>query len=124
MKHIRGINESMSYKELAEELKSGATWIEPAYLGKEKRWGVIYWKDKVKHEEGGFNSDRQVCEFLVDNDIDFKGKEGYELMRRFREKEIAKIPYPSYQRELLDNGLEEYDDEIPNEEDLDDLDDF
>jgi hypothetical protein len=109
MNHLKPlrINEEMTHKELAEDIKD-ANFIEISYLGGGKKWGVVYWKNKEKFEEGMFNSRDEVNRFLEEIEVNYQGKEGYAMMKKIRDKEIAKVPYPGYQRELLDNGLDDF----------------
>jgi len=99
------LNEEMTHKELAEDLKT-AKFIQVEFVGKGKNWGLTYTKDGEKHEEGGFNTNADVHNFLVDNDIDYGGKPGYLQMKGFRDKQIAKVPFGNYQRQLMDNGID------------------
>lgn len=108
MKHVRPliINESLTHKELLDDLKS-AKFIVVEYNMTEKSWGVAYIDSKnQKQEHGGFNTNVEVHNFLVDNDIDYEGKEGFLQMRNYRNKQIAKVPFQNYQRELMTKGLE------------------
>lgn len=107
MKHVKPfiINENMSNKELLDDLK-GATNIIIS-LTDEGDWGVIYHKDGQRREGGNFNSTAEVHNFLIDNDIEYTGKEGFLMMKRYRDKQIAKVPYQSYQRELINKGLDD-----------------
>jgi hypothetical protein len=109
IKYYKQLNEAMTNKQLLDELKSGAAWIEPIYVVKNKKWGVEYWKNKEKYQEGSFNTLRDVHKFLEENNIEYKGQEGYKLMKQFRDKEIAKLPFQSYQRYLIDNELNDFD---------------
>jgi hypothetical protein len=102
------MNESLTNNELAHELLSGATWIEPAMVSPGK-WGVIYYKDKEKHKEGSFNTSEEVYGFLEEIGVPYKGKEGFEIMMKFRDKEIGKLPFQEYQKYLLKNGLKDFD---------------
>jgi hypothetical protein len=94
MKHIKPliINENLSHRELIKELKD-ANFIIVKYLGKNKNWGIEYNKNKEKYEEGGFNSSNEVHEFLLNNNINYHGKEGYILMQKYREKELKKTHF-------------------------------
>lgn len=96
----------MTKNDLAKELKD-AKYIHVEFLGKGKNWGVSYTKNGQKHEEGNFNTNAEVHRFLVDNDIDYGGKEGFLQIQKHRDKEIAKIPFGQYQRILLDEGIPE-----------------
>lgn len=96
----------MTQQDLAEELKDASN-IDVEYIGGGKNWGVTYWKGKEKKADGNFNTNADVHRFLIDNDIDYRGKEGFLLMKRFRDKEIAKIPFQNYQRKLIDEGIPE-----------------
>lgn len=110
MKHLKifnKLNEKMTPKELEEELKSGATWIEPALIG--NLWGVIYHKNGEKHEEGLFNTSAEVYKFLTKIGVYYKGKSGFDMMSKYREREIEKLPFQKYQRYLMQHGLEDFD---------------
>ncbi len=108
MKHVKlfKINEELSHSELADDLKVASN-INVDYLGKGKNWGVSYYKGHDKFEEGGFNSSKEVHNFLIDNDIDYNSKQGFLMMKKIRDKEIAKVPYQAYQRDLLSKKLED-----------------
>ena len=96
----------MTKNDLAKELKD-AKYICVDHIGKGMNWGVTYIKDGQKKEEGNFNTNADVHRFLIENDIDYDGKEGFLLMKKFRDREIAKVPFSEYQRKLIDEGIPE-----------------
>lgn len=105
MKHIKflKINEELTKKELAEELKD-AKYIQVApIIG--KQWGVLYYKNGEKKSEGGFNNNYEVHDFLIDNNIEYNGKEGYLIYNKYRDKKSEREPYKEYQKELMKKGL-------------------
>jgi hypothetical protein len=99
------LNEEMTLKELAEDLKD-AKYIQVNFIGKGKNWGVTYIKGGKQYEEGSFNTNSDVHNFLVDNEIEYSGKEGYLQMKKYRDKEMAKVPFVSYQQDLLNKGID------------------
>ena len=107
MKHVKllRLNEEVTQKELLE-LLNGATHIDVDYLGLDKKWGCTFYKNGKKYEEGGFNTNPEVHKFLIDNDIEYNQKDSFLNMKRYRDKEIAKVPFERYQKELLTKGLE------------------
>lgn len=110
MKHLKyfKINESLSNNDLAKELLSGeSTWIEPVFIGGGKKWGVVYYINKEKKQEGNFNTSEEVYKFLEELGVSYKGKEGFQIMTKFRDKEVEKVPFKGYQKYLSDHGLDD-----------------
>lgn len=107
MKHIKlfNLNESLTRKELVDELKNGAEYINVEYIDKDKNWGVCYTKNHQKFREGGFNTSIEVHDFLLDNGIDHVGMEAYLMIKKIRDKQTATIPFKKYQKEILSKGL-------------------
>ena len=107
MRHLKRfkLNETLSHKELAEELK-GAKNIEVSFISADKSWGVEYYKDNVKKSEGGFKTNNDVHYFLIDMGIDYGGKEGFLMLKKIRDKQISEVPFGEYQQVLLRRGLE------------------
>jgi hypothetical protein len=105
LKHILRLNESLTNKELLDDL-NGASLIKVGIIYDNSKWGIIYYKNNKKMEGGNFNSREEAHNFLIDNDIDYNGKEGFIAMKPHRQKQLDKNPYPEYQKYLLNNGLD------------------
>jgi hypothetical protein len=88
------INEGMSNEELLKDLRD-ATYIYVEYNKKDKGWGVTYIKNKERKTEGCFDKSDQVHEFLIQNGINYEGKEGYDYMRKYR-GEDTKLYYRKF----------------------------
>lgn len=99
------INENLTHAELIEDLKD-AKFIQVEFIGGDKRWGVSYLKGGKKHEEGMFNNVFDVHNFLIENDIQYDGRNGFEYMKQHR-KSMQNLPFQGYQRALMDNGIED-----------------
>jgi hypothetical protein len=99
------LNESLSAKELIDELRNDAKYIVVEYIDKQNGWGVCYMKNKKKVREGGFNTAIEVHNFLCDNDIDYQGKDGYLMIKKIRDEQNVTIPYKKYQQEILNKGI-------------------
>jgi hypothetical protein len=91
-------------EDLVEELKD-AKYIEVDHVGG-KYWGVRYIKNGQTYMAGKFLMNEDVHEFLIANNIDYRTKEGYMSMRKFR-ADKKKIPYSSYQRDLIEKGIDD-----------------
>lgn len=100
------VNENLSVKELRDDLKT-SKYVHVDYDNKSRKWGVTYTKDGVTKTVGLFNTNSEVHEFLIENDIDYGGKEGYMTMKKYRDKISPKIPFSSYQKDLIDKGIED-----------------
>jgi len=98
------INEELTNKELIDEL-NGAIHIEVS-PNPDGGWGVLYYKNGKKQIDGQFNTNGEVHEFLIDNDIEYGGRGGYEYMKRIRKKLNQNIPYSGYQDELITRGID------------------
>jgi len=98
------VNEGISNKELLDELKD-AKYIGVTYNGEEGGWGVEYHKNQKKFTAGRFNSNHDVHNFLIENDIDYNERTGFEYMRKYR-KPKDNVPFQAYQQDLIDNGIE------------------
>jgi hypothetical protein len=99
-----GVYKDISNSELAKELE-GAKYIQ-VELVKDKYWGVKYLKNKEIFYAGKFLMNDDVHEFLLNNNIDYGGKEGYMVMKKYRDNMI-KIPFDAYQRDLIKKGIED-----------------
>lgn len=108
MKHLKKLilNESLNRKELLSELKN-SKYIYITYLGKEDGWGVIYYIDGIKKQNGGFNSMEDVHNYLIENDIDYGSKSSHEIELSTRDKKYKNVSYKGYQKELLSKNLED-----------------
>jgi len=100
------LNESVTKKELLDNLQ-GAKFVNVEYNTADKGWGVHYSKGGKTFLEGNFNTNAEVHEFLLDNNIDYGGKEGYLNMKKQRAKMNQGIPYPKYQQELMVKGIKD-----------------
>lgn len=100
------LNEKLTNKELAEDLKD-AKFINVDFIGGDSGWGVAYYKDGKQYVEGNFNTNAEVHEFLIDNNIDYAGKGGFLNMKRFRANMDKGIPYPAYQNEIITKGIKD-----------------
>ena len=100
------LNEGLTHADLAKDLKDGAKFIQVEYIGNGKKWGVSYSKKGEKHEEGDFNTVFDVHNFLIENEIEYDGRQGFEMMRKYRAKQLN-IPFKGYQDVLNDKGIED-----------------
>lgn len=100
------VNENVSNKELLEEIR-GSKYIHVDYDNSNRKWGVTYTKDGKTKTKGLFNTNSEVHEFLIENDIVYDGKEGYVMMKKYRSKISPKIPFSNYQKDLIQNGIED-----------------
>ena len=91
--------------ELIEELKKSKN-INVSFINKDDGWGIIYYNNGQKKSVGGFKNNRSVHDFLIDNDIDYDGKNGFMFLSKIEDGETDKNPYPQYQKLLIKNGLE------------------
>jgi len=99
------INEGVTNKQLLDNLQ-GAKFLQVEYNSAEHGWGVKYSKNGEIFTQGKFNTNADVHNFLIENDIDYGGKEGYLFMKKYRDKQV-KIPFSNYQQELLKNGIDD-----------------
>jgi hypothetical protein len=98
------INERLTRTELVKDLKD-AKYISVEF---NKDWCVTYLKGGERKYEGDFNTNAEAHQFLIDNGIDYIGKEGYLDMKRRRDQFSMdyKIPFKKYQDELLIKGID------------------
>lgn len=108
MNHVKKftLNESLTRKELSDELKR-SKYIYITYLNKIDKWGVIYYLDGIKKENGGFNSTEDVHNFLMDIGVDYGSKESHTIDLSTRDKKYKNVAYKGYQKELLSKNLDE-----------------
>lgn len=99
------INEElMTRTELVQDLKD-AKYIAVDF---NKTWCITYLKGGERKYEGDFNTSAEAHQFLIDNNIDYIGKDGYIDMKRRRDQFGLdnKIPFKNYQEELLTKGID------------------
>lgn len=106
MNHIKSfkLHENLT-NDLIDELKNSKN-INVSFINKNDGWGVVYYINGQKKSFGGFKNNKDVHEFLNDNDIDYSGKNGFMFLSKIEEIDTDKIPFPKYQKLLMKNGLE------------------